>query len=80
MTEPTIRERIEKLKQDQVEHLFMTGEAYRTLVYAREIYDKVLLASHELGVSNTAIAKEIGKSETSVRLYIKRRLEGTGPR
>lgn len=78
MTEASesIRDRIAKLKQDQVDHLAMVIEVHEMMDHVRSTYDKVLLAAHELGVSNTAIAKGIGKSETSVRLYIKRRIEG----
>lgn len=61
------------VEQDRAEALKRAVRANRRLRSAQAEYEKAILAANDSGVGNTALARAFGVSETSIRLFIKRR-------
>jgi len=63
------------LRERQEAAVLLCGMAFDLLQQAKKAYGDAVMAANDIGASNTAIAREVGMSETAIRLYIKRRKE-----
>lgn len=55
------------------ERLGDLARASEELVKAKMAYQDAILACREMGIPNTKIAATVGRSETAIRLFLKRR-------
>lgn len=49
--------------------------AHQDLQVAKKRYEDAVFAAHEHGCSNPQIARQVGMTETAIRLFLKRRKE-----
>lgn len=65
----------ELLAKAKVEALARVKRSYTTLRDAEAAYGEAVMDADYVGLGPTEIAREIGVSETAVRMFIKRRRE-----
>lgn len=68
-----IDEAMRLLEVERAIALTRTVRAYDKLRKAQSAYEEAVLTAHALGLGATAIARELGVSETAVRTFVKRR-------
>lgn len=66
-------EYLKELEELQAEALRQVGDTHDHLKQAQQMHENAVLLANEAGCSNTAIAQACGKTETAIRLWLKRR-------
>lgn len=61
------------LEAARSEALTEVMEAHKALSEAKARYERAVLAAHEVGCTNTIIAEHAKRTETAIRLFVKRR-------
>jgi hypothetical protein len=72
-TSEALREYSANQARLRAEALSACEQAYVDLQAARAKYADAVLAAHTYGASNSAIARRVGLTETSIRAFINRR-------
>lgn len=71
--ETVLRQVLEERTRRRIKALEAVRKAHKELQQAKQNYAEAVMEASAYGATNVAIAKQVGLTETAIRLYIKRR-------
>jgi hypothetical protein len=66
---------LEQVRQEALEEV---QEAHRVLEEAKERYERAVVVAHNVGCTNIIIGEYAKRTETAIRLFLKRRRDSNG--